>query len=53
MMIFEEEDKNKMEYQPMAKIKVIGVGGAGNNIVNSMIEANGKDIEYIVTTITG
>jgi len=47
-MIFEEEDKNKMEYQPMAKIKVIGVGGAGNNIVNSMIEANGKDIEYIV-----
>lgn len=46
-MTFDDE-KNVVEYQPMAKIKVIGVGGAGNNIVNSMIETNVKGIEYIV-----
>ncbi|OGB97209.1 cell division protein FtsZ [candidate division TM6 bacterium RIFCSPHIGHO2_12_FULL_36_22] len=46
MITFEEEEKK--DYQPLAKIKVIGVGGAGNNIVNSMIESNIQDIEYIV-----
>ena len=31
-----------------AKIKVIGVGGAGNNAVNRMLEANINSAEYIV-----
>jgi len=31
-----------------AKIKVIGVGGAGNNAVNRMIEANIQCAEYVV-----
>lgn len=33
---------------PVAKIKVIGVGGAGGNTVNSMVDSNYKDIEFIV-----
>ncbi len=36
------EDKNK------AKIKVIGVGGAGGNAVNNMIEAKLKGVKFIV-----
>lgn len=31
-----------------AKIKVIGVGGAGNNAVNRMLEAGINSAEYIV-----
>jgi cell division protein FtsZ len=31
-----------------AKIKVIGVGGAGNNAINRMLEANIRCAEYIV-----
>ena len=48
MITFEEEEKTTVELQPIATIKVIGVGGAGNNIVNSMIETNTQGIEYIV-----
>ncbi|HLB40324.1 MAG TPA: cell division protein FtsZ, partial [Candidatus Babeliales bacterium] len=32
----------------LAKIKVLGVGGAGGNAVNSMLAANQQDIEFIV-----
>ena len=32
----------------VAKIKVIGVGGAGNNAVNRLIESGLKSAEYIV-----
>lgn len=32
---------------PVAKIKVIGVGGAGNNAVNRMIEANLEGVDFI------
>ena len=32
----------------MAKIKVIGVGGAGNNAVNRLIESGLKSAEYVV-----
>jgi len=32
---------------PVANIKVIGVGGAGNNAVNRMIDANIEGIEFI------
>lgn len=42
-----EFDIEKMR-GPIAKIKVIGVGGAGGNTVNSMIDSQCDDIEFIV-----
>lgn len=33
--------------EPICKIKVIGVGGAGNNAVNRMIEEGVKSVEFI------
>ena len=33
---------------PIASIKVVGIGGAGGNTVNSMIEAQFNDVEFIV-----
>ena len=35
------------DMHPIAKIKVIGVGGAGNNAVNRMIEAGVEGVEFI------
>ena len=32
----------------VVKIKVIGVGGAGNNVVNRMIEAGVSGVDFIV-----
>ena len=32
----------------VVKIKVIGVGGAGNNVINRMIEAGVQDVDFIV-----
>ena len=43
MIEFEVEQKNCM-----ATIKVIGIGGAGGNTVNSMIDSGFKDVEFIV-----
>jgi cell division protein FtsZ len=37
-----------LEMDQIAKIKVIGVGGAGNNAVNRMIESGVKGVEFIV-----
>lgn len=37
-----------LEIDQLAKIKVIGVGGAGNNAVNRMIESGVKAVEFIV-----
>ena len=37
-----------LEMDQVAKIKVIGVGGGGNNAVNRMIEAGVKGVEFIV-----
>ena len=37
--------KNEME--SAARIMVIGVGGAGNNAVNRMIEENIKGVEFV------
>ncbi len=37
-----------VENENNAKIKVIGVGGAGGNAVNNMIESNLKGVEFIV-----
>ena len=36
-----------MEQSEMANIKVIGVGGGGNNAVNRMIDAQVKGVEFI------
>ncbi|WP_028307443.1 cell division protein FtsZ [Desulfitibacter alkalitolerans] len=35
------------EYNPFARIKVIGVGGGGNNAVNRMISANLQGVDFI------
>ncbi|MDY6823695.1 MAG: cell division protein FtsZ [Thermodesulfobacteriota bacterium] len=37
-----------VESEHSAKIKVIGVGGAGGNAVNNMIDANLQGVEFIV-----
>jgi cell division protein FtsZ len=37
-----------LEMDQLAKIKVIGVGGAGNNAVNRFIESGVKGVEFIV-----
>lgn len=39
---------NNMEYLEVAKIKVVGVGGGGNNAVNRMIEDGVQGVEFIV-----
>jgi len=35
------------------KISVIGIGGAGGNAVNTMINANVENIEFIVANTDG
>ena len=42
-----EELENKPMVEGTATIKVIGVGGAGNNAVNRMVEAGIKGVEFI------
>ncbi len=42
MLQFEENQGN------LAKIKVVGVGGGGNNAVNRMIEAKLQGVEFVV-----
>lgn len=37
-----------LEMDQIAKIKVVGVGGAGNNAVNRMIESGVRGVEFIV-----
>ncbi len=46
-MIMENEENNNYMMDGTATIKVIGVGGAGNNAVNRMIEAGIKNVEFI------
>lgn len=46
MIALQEEKKNT--HMPVASIKVIGVGGAGGNTVNSIIESGYQAIEFIV-----
>lgn len=38
----------EQEHQPVVTIKVVGVGGAGGNAVNDMIEAGFQGVEFIV-----
>src|SRR5512143_1399691 len=42
-----EESMVPLEGGKMAKIKVAGVGGAGGNAVNRMIEAGLKGVEFV------
>ena len=42
-----------LEIDQLAKIRVIGVGGGGNNAVNRMIEAGVKGVEFIVANTDG
>ena len=46
MLEYEEMDNSRFA-DGTATIKVIGVGGAGNNAVNRMIEAEIKGVEFI------
>ncbi|MGE0009457.1 MAG: cell division protein FtsZ [Candidatus Babeliales bacterium] len=43
MLEFSLDERKK----PIACIKVIGIGGAGGNTINSMVEAKFQDIEFI------
>ena len=47
MIEFEEEKMEKQSPKPSASIKVMGIGGAGGNTINSMIDANYKGIDFI------
>lgn len=47
-MIEFESEKLFMEKTPPARIKVLGVGGSGSNMVNSMIDSGFENIEFIV-----
>ena len=47
MMDYNNEDNNIAMMDGTATIKVIGVGGAGNNAVNRMIEAEIKGVDFI------
>ena len=46
-MIMDDNDLNYM-MDGTATIKVIGVGGAGNNAVNRMIDSGLRGVEFIV-----
>lgn len=39
---------NGIEFMEVAKIKVVGVGGGGNNAVNRMVEDGVQGVEFIV-----
>ena len=45
--MFDSSDDNNYMMDGTANIKVIGVGGAGNNAVNRMIQAGIKNVEFI------
>ena len=47
MMDYNNEDNNITMMDGTPTIKVIGVGGAGNNAVNRMIEAGIKGVDFI------
>lgn len=47
MIDFESESVS--QHMPIARIKVLGVGGGGSNMVNSMIDAGYSSVDFIVT----
>ena len=46
-MIMDSAEESGIMIDGTATIKVIGVGGAGNNAVNRMIEAGIKGVDFI------
>lgn len=46
MIELAREEEQEQTYIPIAKIKVVGVGGAGGNAVNRMVGSNYKDVEF-------
>ena len=38
----------ELDFEQVAKIKVIGVGGGGNNAVNRMVEEGVRGVEFFV-----
>ena len=46
-MIETESEENNYMIDGTATIKVIGVGGAGNNAINRMIDSGIKNVEFI------
>ena len=47
MIDFESESVS--QHMPIARIKVLGVGGGGSNMVNSMIDAGYSSVDFMVT----
>ena len=45
MIAFDQEQSQQQA--SVASIKVLGIGGAGGNAINCMIEADGREIEFI------
>ena len=43
----------EIENESLANIKVVGVGGGGNNAVNRMIEAGLRSVEFISINTDG
>ncbi len=39
---------SQMFQERVVKIKVIGVGGAGNNVINRMIDAGVDGVDFVV-----
>lgn len=39
----------ELDFEQVAKIKVIGVGGGGNNAVNRMVEEGVRGVEFFVS----
>ena len=39
---------NKLEYNQVARIKVFGIGGAGCNAINRMVNDGVKGVEFYV-----
>lgn len=37
----------ELDFEQVAKIKVIGVGGGGNNAVNRMVEEGVRGVEFL------
>lgn len=47
-MAYDNNTQDLDNFEPVARIIVIGVGGAGNNAVNRMIDENIQNIEFYV-----
>lgn len=47
------ENQRAMTNTPIARIKVIGIGGAGGNTINSMVRSGFEHIEFIAANTDG